>query len=270
MVSELFHFSGLRSSCPLIATTDMRIGFGPYALGFIRLPTLLAALVVILTVNGMFYFVERYTARKEGDGQSIASVQQERQPDNQAGKTGTNIQLDKSSKTNWSTTTIVYQRTAAPTSIDVATSTPSSEIKTYTNNQFGFIKFNYPGDFSLREERHTVEEATQYKIPLLVVILERTGSYTLDRGTHEYTEVITLGVYNLPESSFHNQTKKIIGNMEWWTSTRRGSEYFMEALTSRGNYTYVFQLHSTKPQWLSVESPTTAVLERLLSTVSFQ
>ena len=54
MVSELFHFSGLKSSCPLIATTDMRIGFGPYALGFIRLPTLLAALVVILTVNGMF------------------------------------------------------------------------------------------------------------------------------------------------------------------------------------------------------------------------
>jgi hypothetical protein len=270
MVSELFHFSGFRTSGPFIASGDMRVGFGPYALGFIQLPTLFAALVVILTANGMFYFVERYTAQKESDRQSISSVQQEQQTDNQAGKTGTNIQMDSSSKTNWTTTPIVYQRTAATPSIEVATSTPSSAMKTYTNNQFGFIKFNYPGDFSLREERHTVEEATQYKIPLLTVILERMGSYRLDRGTHEYTEVITLGIYDLPASSFHKQTKKIIGNMEWWTSIQTGSEYFMEALTSRGNYTYVFQLHSTKPRWLSFESPPADVLERLLSTVSFQ
>jgi hypothetical protein len=199
-----------------------------------------------------------------------ASVQQEQQIDNQAGKTGTNIQVDRSSKTNLTTTTTVYQRTAASPSIEVATSTQSSAMKTYTNSQFGFIKFDYPGDFSLREERHTVEEATQYKIPLLTVILERTGLYSLDRGTREYTEVITLGIYNLPESAFHNQTKKIIGNMEWWTSIQTGSEYFMEARTSRGNYTYIFQLHSTKPQWLSFESPPADVLERLLSTVSFQ
>jgi len=212
----------------------------------------------------------RYTAQKESDGQSISYAQQEQQTDNPAGKTGTNIQVDRSTKTNWTTTTIVYQRIAAPTPIEVATSPQSSAIKTYANNQFGFIKFDYPGDFSLREERHAVEEATRYKIPLLAVILERTGSYRLDRGTHEYTEVITLGVYNLPESSFHNQTPKIIGNIEWWTSIQTGAEYFMQALTSRGNYTYLFQLHSTKPQWLSFEAPTTDVLERLLSTVSFQ
>jgi len=206
------------------------------------------------------------------------AVPQEQQSDNQAGKIGTNIQVDRSSKANRTTTTIVYQRTTAspsitvvtPSLLGVATSTQSSAMKTYTNSQFGFIKFDYPGDFSLREERHTVEEATQYKIPLLTVILERTGSYRLDQGTHEYTEVITLGVYNLPESAFHNQTKKIFGNMEWWTSIQTGSEAFMEALTSRGNYTYVFQLHSTKPQWLSFESPPAAVLERLLSTVRFQ
>jgi len=217
----------------------------------------------------MRYPQPRYTA-KESDEQSISCVQQEQQTDNPSGETGTNIEAGRSSKTSWTTTTIVYQRIAALSSIEVATSPQSSSIKTYTNNQFGFIKFDYPGDFFLREERHTVEEATQYKIPLLTVILERTGSYRLDQGTHEYTEVITLGVYNLPESAFHNQTKKIFGNMEWWTSIQTGSESFMEALTSRGNYTYVFQLHSTKPQWLSFESPPTDVLERLLSTVRFQ
>jgi hypothetical protein len=156
-----------------------------------------------------------------------------------------------------------------PAALNVS-STRSNEIKTYTNNEFGFIKFRYPGDFSLREERHTTEEATQYKIPLLSDILERAGSYQLDRGAHEYKEVIVFSIYNLPHSYFHNQTKKIIGNIEWSISLQTGSEYFMEARTSGVNYTYIFQLHSNKPQWLSSEAPTTDVLERLLSTVSFQ
>ncbi len=235
-----------------------------------QLPILSAAIVVIVAASGIFYFVAGQTARKESDGPSVSSVQQQQQTDNRTGKTGTHIRVDRSSKTNRTTTTTVYRRTATSTSMGVTASTQSREIKTYTNNEFGSIKFHYPGDFSLREERHTVEAATQYQIPLLAVILERTGSYRLDRGTHEYTEIITFRIYNLPESYFHSQTKKLIGNIEWWTSIQTGSEYFMEALTRRGNYTYVFQLHSTRPRWLSFESPATDVLERLLSTASFQ
>jgi hypothetical protein len=180
------------------------------------------------------------------------------------------FQKESVRKPIFATATTMYQRTGSSTYMVGTSSTLSSGTKTYMNTQFGFIKFRYPGDFSLREERHTIEEATQYRVPLLSAILKRVGSYRLDQGTHEYAEVIVFNLYNLPESYFHNQSKQIIGNIEWSISIQTGSEYFMEARTSRGNYTYVFQLHSSKPQWLSSEAPTANVFEKLLSTASLQ
>jgi hypothetical protein len=188
-----------------------------------------------------------------------------------------NQSASKATTTTSSTTSTMQSSTQEDLAMESSSTPVSTAVawNTYTSRDFGFISFRYPSDFSLSQKTNDQATEIQYNVPRLSLLLERTGSYFLDRSMHNYRELIEIDMYDRgkewAEGYFTKDSATTLGGLQGWKTERSGSEQFIQVFTSKEPYVYVFQLHSTKPRWLqgSEDESSSGVFNKVLSTVRF-
>jgi hypothetical protein len=186
-----------------------------------------------------------------------------------------NQSTSKATTTTSSTTSTMQSSTQEDLVMESSSTSTAVAWNTYTSSDFGFISFRYPSDFSLSQKTNDQATEIQHNVPRLSLLLERTGSYFLNRSMHNYRELIEIDMYDRgkkwAEDYFTKDSATTLGGLQGWKTERSGSEQFIEVFTSKEPYVYVFQLHSTKPRWLqgSEDESSSGVFNKVLSTVRF-